>query len=214
MVQEKLNENGKTAIRNESRYDYLIVLGWDKGDLLVDESRVEVQAPRKGRPTGSLLATRGFATLLFILHPDFQESYSFSVPVAEPGSELLRIDFLPRTGVRTPSTMELKGREYPIEWEGSAWVQPATAEVLRIEAHWKDPPEALGLKSLHADVRYGSVALKGALPYWLPLAATIELQTQHQSWRNQHTFTKYRLFSVDVKDELEAPRSNGNTKDK
>ena len=47
LVQEKLNENGKAALRSESQYDYLIVLGWDKGDLLVDESRVEVAAPRK-----------------------------------------------------------------------------------------------------------------------------------------------------------------------
>jgi hypothetical protein len=205
LVQERLNEKGKTALRSESRYDYLIVLGWDKGELLVDESRVEVEAPRKGRPTGSLLATRGFATLMFILHPDFQQSYSFAPPVQEP-SGLMRIDFLPRIGTRSPGALELKGREYPILWEGSAWIDPATASVTRIEASWKEPPEALGLQSLKSDVSYGPIELRAKQAYWLPTSARVSLQSLHQTWRNEHRFTKYRLFSVDVKDEVEVPK--------
>ncbi|MEO5923698.1 MAG: hypothetical protein ABIR70_07735 [Bryobacteraceae bacterium] len=205
LVQEKLNEKGKTAIRSYSRYDYLIVLGWNKGELLVDESRVEVEAPRKGKPSGSLLATRGFATLMFILHPDFQESYSFALPVQEP-SGLMRIDFLPRSGARSPGALELKGREYPILWEGSAWIDPATASVTRIEAAWKEPPEAIGLQSLKSDVSYGPVELRAKQAYWLPTSAKVSLQSLHQTWRNEHRFTKYRLFSVDVKDEVEVPK--------
>jgi hypothetical protein len=201
LSQEKLNEKGKTAIRTESRYDYLIVMGWDKGDLLVDESRVEIEAPRKGRPTGSLLATRGFATLLLILHPDFQSSYAFSAPVEE-SPRLLRIDFLPRLGARSPAAMELKGREYPIMWEGSAWIDPATNAVVRMETRWKDPPEALGLVSLHSDVHYEPYDLRSGQAYWLPQSAVIELKTLHQSWRNEHRFAKYKLFSVDVRDEV------------
>lgn len=206
MVQEKLNEKGKPALHSESRYDYLIVLGWDKGDLLVDESRVEVDAPRKGRPTGSLLATRGFATLLFILHPDFRSSYAFSPAVPEPGSNLVRVDFLPRPGARSPGVMELKGREYPITWEGSAWIDPGTAAVVRISASWKEPPQALGLQRLASDVHYGAVQLGAGDAYWLPQSAKIELATQHQSWRNEHRFTNYHRFSVDVKEEVSGPR--------
>jgi hypothetical protein len=209
LSQEKLNEKGKTAIRTDSRYDYLIVMGWDKGNLLVDESRVEVAAPRKGRPTGSLLATRGFATLLLILHPDFQSSYTFSTPVEEPSTHLMRIDFLPRPGGRSPGAMELKGREYPIEWEGSAWMDPATAAVVRMETRWKEPPAALGLVSLHSDVHYAPFDLRQGQTYWLPNSATIELKTLHQSWKNEHRFAKYRLFSVDVKDEVGGVREVG-----
>jgi hypothetical protein len=181
-------------------------MGWDKGDLLVDESRVEVAAPRKGRPTGSLLATRGFATMLLIFHPEFQSSYTFSAPVDDTNSTLQRIDFLPRPGMRSPGAMELKGHEHPILWEGSAWVDPATAAVVRIDARWKEPPEALGLVSLHSDVRYSPVNLRAGENYWLPEAATIELKTLHQGWKNEHRFTKYQLFSVDVKDEVNGVR--------
>jgi hypothetical protein len=206
LMQEKLDEKGKPTLRNQSHYDYLIALSWDRGELLVDESRVENDPPRKRRPEGSLLATRGFATLMFILHPDFQSSYAFTAPVEEPGASALRVDFLPRPGARSPAVLELKGREYPIPWEGSAWIDPVTAAVTRIEARWKEPPEALGLKSLESDVRYGSEVLRGGQSYWLPQAAHVSLQSRHQTWRNEHRFTKYRLFSVDVKDEVEQPK--------
>lgn len=201
LTQEKLNEKGKAVLRSNSRYDYLILLGWDGDQLLVDESRVEIDPPQKRRPVGSLLATRGFATLLLILHPDFQPSYSFSIAAPEPGSNLVQVGFLPRNGGRSPGAMELNGREYPIAWEGSAWIDPVTAAVVRIQAHWKEPPTELGLQALESDVHYSVVDLRGR-SYWLPAAASIELRTEHQAWRNVHEFQDYRSFSVEVEDNL------------
>ncbi len=202
LLQEKRNEKGKVVLRSNSRYDYLILLGWNGDQLLVDESRVEIDPPQKRRQAGSLLATRGFATLLLILHPEFQPGYSFSVEQeAEPDANLVRVDFLPRNGGRTPGAMELKGREYPITWEGSAWIDPATAAVVRIQARWKEPPVDLGLQALESDVDYAAVDLRGR-SYWLPATARIELRTEHQAWRNVHEFHDYRSFSVDVDDNL------------
>jgi len=206
LLQEKLNDKGKTLLRNSSKYDYLILLGWDAGQLWVDESRVEVDPPRKGRPTGSLLATRGFATLLLIFHPEFQPSYAFSLPVAEAETNLTRIDFTARQGGRSPGSLELKGREYPIAWEGSAWVDTSTAVIVRIQAKWKEPPKDLGLESLSSDVRYSAVELRKGTSNWLPQSALIELHTPHQGWRNLHEFSKYRSFSVEVEDKVGAQR--------
>lgn len=195
--QEKLNEDGKVVLRSSSRYDSLTLLHWDGDQLLADESRVEIDPPRKNKPNGSLLATRGFSTLMLILHPTFRSSYSFSLP--EEDAALVRVRFVPRTGGRSPGAMELKGREYPIEWEGTAWIDPATAAVVRVEARWKNPPEAMGLRTLESDVRYAPVSIRGRT-YWLPQTARVELRTAHQSWRNIHEFTRYKSFDVDVED--------------
>jgi len=202
LSQEKFNEKGKAVLRNSSRYDYLILLGWDRGELWVDESRVEVGAPRQARPGSSLLATRGFATLLLILHPEFQASYAFDLPVPDKDPSVARIDFTPRVGARSPGALELKGREYPIAWEGSAWVNLTTASIVRIEARWKEPPKELGLERLSSDVRYAPVELRTGAARWLPQSATVEVSTPHQSWRNHHEFTQYRSFSVQVEDKL------------
>ncbi len=207
LVQEKLTEKGKTALSSRSSYDYLISLRWNGNDLLVDESRLEQGKPQKRRAEGSLLATRGFATLLLVLHPEFQPSYSFSFLPDENSSSggLARIGFVPRGGARSPGALELKGREYPIAWEGTAWIDRASGTVARIQAHWRDPAEEIGLETLSSDVRYGPIVLRDQ-KYWLPETAQIEVKTRHQHWRNVHQFTRYRLFSVEADSKVEQPK--------
>jgi hypothetical protein len=204
LTQEKLNEKGKTVLSSRSTYDYLISLNWDKGQLLVDESRLEVGPPQKKRPESALLATRGFATLLLIFHPEFHGSYHFTFLPEEDvsGRKLSPVNFLPLNGARSPGVMELKGHEYPIAWEGTAWIDRSTASVVRIQAHWKEPAAELGLETLLSDVHYAAVPLHGERAYWLPDSALIEVKTQHQHWRNSHQFEHYKLFSVEADSEL------------
>ncbi len=204
LTQEKLDEKGKSVLSSRSTYDYLISLNWDKGELLVDESRLEVGPPQKKRPESALLATRGFATLLLIFHPEFQTSYHFTILPEEDvaGRKLTPVSFLPLNGARSPGVMELKGRDYPIAWEGTAWIDPSTASVVRIQAHWKEPAGELGLETLSSDVHYAAVPLHGNRAYWLPDSALIEVKTKHQHWRNSHQFEHYKLFSVDADSEL------------
>lgn len=206
LTQEKLNEKGKALLSSRSTYDYLISLNWDKGQLLVDESRLEVGPPQKKRPESALLATRGFATLLLIFHPEFQSSYHFAFLAEEnvAGRKLSPVSFLPLNGTRSPGVMELKGREYPIAWEGTAWIDPSTASIVRIQAHWKEPAPELGLEMLSSDVHYAAVPLHGERAYWLPETALIEVKTQHQHWRNSHQFEHYKLFSVEAASELKS----------
>ena len=203
LTQEKFNEKGKAVLSSRSTYDYLISLNWDKGELLVDESRLEVGPPQKKRPDSALLATRGFATLLLIFHPQFQSSYHYAFLSEEEdgGRKLSRVQFLPLNRARSPGVMELKGHEYPIAWEGTAWIDPSTASVVRIQAHWKEPAEELGLETLSSDVHYAAVPLRNRT-YWLPEAALIEVKTKHQHWRNSHQFEHYKLFSVEADSEL------------
>ncbi len=204
LAQEKFNEKGKTLLRSQSDYDYLISMRWSGGELLVDESRAETSAPARKAPQGSLLATRGFATLLLILHPEFQSSYFFS-PQAEAeieGRKLVPVTFVPRTGGKSPGALDLKGREYPIAWEGTAWIEPASGMVARIEAHWREPAEEIGLETLSTDVRYAPVSLR-AKTYWLPQSAQIEVKTRHQHWRNLHRFAAYKLFAVETETKIE-----------
>jgi hypothetical protein len=205
LTQEKLNEKEKVVLNSRATYDYLISLRWNGNDLLVDESRLETRQQQKKRPVGSLLATRGFATLLLILHPEFQSSYYWTFFPEEDasGRRLARLSFEPRASGRSPGALELKGREYPIAWEGNAWIDPATGTVLRIQAHWKEPAQELGIEALSSDVRYAPVTLRNAQTYWLPESALIEVKTPRQHWRNVHKFNQYRLFTVESDTKLE-----------
>jgi hypothetical protein len=66
--------------------------------------------------------------------------------------------------------------------------------------------EDIGLARMNADVRYGPVTFaKPEETFWLPLLATIDVETRRQRWRNTHTFNRYRRFSVDTKVDVAAP---------
>jgi hypothetical protein len=201
VLQEKLDPKGKVILNNRTTYDYLITVRSDSGGMLVDESRLATGQGSKKAPQGILLTTQGFATLLTIFHPQFQPSYSFKIEGEEEtaGRKLVRVAFVPRNGAPSPAILAIKGRDYPIAWEGTAWIELQSASITRLEARWKDPAEDLGLQSLSSEVQYVPISFRGQnQPYWLPTMAKIDVQTRHQHWRNTHQFSKHRLFNVET----------------
>lgn len=199
--QSRLGAKGSVVARSRSEFDYLMLTRWDGDELEVEESRLPaIKKPQK-RPDKPLLATRGFATLLLILHPVFQPSYEFTALADErlDGRTLARVGFAHRRGARSPALLELRGRSYPIEWQGVAWLDADSGAVVRIEAAWREPAAELGLQTLASDARYAPVTFHGSgEPCWLPRTAAIEVKTQRQHWRNIHRFDKYRVFAVDT----------------
>lgn len=206
LLQERLNQKGKVAFNSKSSYDYLISMRWDKGGMLVDESRLPVGQQQKKAPKSSLLVTQGFAALLMIFHPEFQPDYAFTLEgeQKEGNTVVERVAFIPRKGSPSPAALSLKDRTYPIAWEGEAWIDPQRAIITRIDAHWKDPAEEVGLRSLSSEVVYAPISFRGSSQsMWLPEKARIEVKTAHQEWRNTHVFTNYRQFSVKTEDKIE-----------
>ena len=201
--QQKLSPNGKPMVRQQTDFDYLAILQLTGNDLIVDESRTMVRAPKSENKL-PMLITNGFSTFALIFHPFYQGAYEFSAPenAVLDGKDVWKIQFRHVHGARSPSVLKLRQREYPVEWQGTAWIEPASGAVVRISAALMGSMEDMGLKSMTADVRYTHFDFKGEGTHWLPSAAVIEVETPHQHWRNTHTFNNYKRFSVDVKSEV------------
>lgn len=199
--QEKLSPVGKPIFRQESSFDYIAILQLTGSDVVVDESRSVLHQPGKESRL-PLLITNGFPTFALIFHPFYQGAFEYGAPelVTADGRELLAVKFRHVEGARSPSVLKLRQREYPVDWQGTAWIEAGSGAVVRVRAELGKSMENVGLKTLRADVRYAPVDFKeepGA--HWLPSIATIEVETPRQRWRNLHTFAGYKLFSVDVK---------------
>jgi len=208
VLQTKVGASGKVLVQRSSTFDYLIMLQLAGDDLTVDESRLLQGQPKKGsnRP---LLSTSGFSTLVLIFHPYFQSSYQFSLVALEDinGRKLQEVRFEHIRGRRTPSVLQLRGRDYPLEWQGSAWIDPETGCVSRIHAGLKASLSDVGLRELWSDVRYVPVQFQSEKETaWLPEVAVIEADTEHQHWRNVHQFSRYRRFSVTTDSKTERPK--------
>jgi hypothetical protein len=212
--QTRLSRQGKTVYKQQSVFDYLVMIQFTPDDLLLDESRATIpQPPGKKKKTDeakvALAVTNGFPAFELIFHPLYQHSFEYSQPepVMVDGKPLVLVHFRHVHGTRSPSVLKLKSREYPVEWEGSAWLNPDTYEITRISASVQNSMAEIGLNALTADVRYAPIHFKeDPQAHLLPESATVEVETAHQHWKNTHTFAQYRHFSVDVKTEMGAPQ--------
>jgi hypothetical protein len=195
--QEKLRADGKVERKEESTFNYLILLSDDGGDLTLTESRIAVHEAKADKRNTPMLLSNGFATLFLVFHPAYIGSFHFtdSGPETLNGRVLEKIAFEHVSGMRSPAALALRGREYPLELSGTAWIDPATGDIARIEAGIGESLTDVGLKSLRSEIEFIPQKF-GAQNYWLPSLASVDVETPRQHWRNTHRFTDYKAFSV------------------
>ena len=198
VVETKVNLKDKTEERRRRTFDYLVLVDAGDGGLSLTESRVEQgKAKDTARP---LLASTGFATMMLILHPYYQNSFDFTDlgTTGQDGRTWRRLGFQFRSGRRSPSVLRAGAREYPLAWKGEVLLDEVTGQVASIHASLGSQLEEIGLESLEASVRYG--------PDWLPVEAIIDLKTRHQHWRNVHEFGSYKRFEVNTTEKREGAK--------
>ncbi len=202
VVQQKLNKNGRVEVTDQSNFDYLIMMQGDTDGFQMNESRIEnVSTKHKALP---LLVTNGFSTLMLIFHPYYRDSFRFETGPEQivNGRQLLSLHFAYLPGTRAPAALALRGREYALELEGTAWLDSTTGDVVSIEAALMRDMSDVGLHSLRVHVEYKLTNLgKEAGEMMLPSLAVIDVETPRQHWRNTHSFTNYRTFSTDSEQE-------------
>jgi len=200
LAQRELKDNGKINYQQDAYFDALMLVRRENGRLVADES-AEKERPSRGFETRPLLNTSGFSTLALIAHPFYEQSFQFSSLDDEvvSGRRLRLLHFQHVKGTDSPTALRLRGRNYPLELSGIVWLDPETGSVVRVVALLSESLDDIGLRSLNCDVQYAPVVLpETAGAFWLPESATIELRTPKQHWRNVHTYTNYRKYSVDV----------------
>lgn len=206
--QSKLGNKGRVVLTTESVFDYLALLQATDGELTVNESRLE-QSKTAARGNTSLLVSNGFSTLLMVFHPYYRSSFQFELlpEITLDGKVRRRIAFHHISGAASPSVLLLRGREYPLDLAGEAWIDAETGAIVRITAGLEAPLEDLGLRVFRSEVHYAPISFTGMNgAYWLPTSAIIEVQTPRQHWRNVHQFTNYQRFSVDTQSTIGGTR--------
>jgi hypothetical protein len=203
--QEKLGKDDKIELKEESSYDYLVILTNAGGELTLSESRLPLQQGKRDRKNTSMLISNGFATLFLVFHPYYAESFKFS-PAGEElmGGRLLeKVMFQHVPGMKSPAALALRGREYPLELSGAAWIDPDTGAIAKIVADIQDTLQDVGLKSLRSQITFAPLPFPDSKPvYWFPTQATVEVETPRQHWRNLHRFLEYKKFSVRTEEKV------------
>ena len=203
--QEKLGKDDKVELKEDSTYDYLVMLTNTAGDLNLSESRIPLREAKRDRKNTSMLLSNGFATLFLVFHPYYTGAFKFTLSREEVvgGRVLEKINFEHVLGMKSPAALALRGREYPLELAGTAWVDPQTGSIAKIEAGIGNTLADVGLKSLSSEVDFAPVPFADSKQvYWFPTQARVEVETPRQHWRNLHQFSAYKRFSVSTEEQV------------
>jgi hypothetical protein len=203
--QEKFSKDDKVELKEESTYDYMAILTNANGELNLSESRLPLHEAKRDRRNTSMLLSNGFATLFLVFHPYYAEAFKFSLDGQEviAGRTLNRVSFQHVLGMKSPAALALRGREYPLELSGTAWIDPESGSIARIEAGIQDTLQDVGLKSLHSEIVFAPLPFADSKTvYWFPTQATVDVQTPRQHWRNLHRFAEYKKFSVTTEEKV------------
>jgi hypothetical protein len=203
--QEKFGKDDKIVLKEDSTYDYLVILTNAGGELSLDESRLAVRQAKADKKNTSMLVSNGFATLFLVFHPYYTGSFQFTALEGEviDGKRFSKVAFQHVRGTRSVAALALRGKEYPLELSGYAWIDPQTGTIAKITASVENTMEDVGLKTLRSEVQYAPVPFKDSKDvYWFPSLATVEVETPRQHWRNTHSFSEYKKFSVSTEEQV------------
>src|SRR5258708_22886068 len=159
VTQEKLSPNGHVQTTERSSYDYLVMMEGNGDDFQLNESRLETKAgAHKSLP---MLVTNGFSTLLLVFHPYYSGAFEFEPGPEEAvnGTTAVTVHFKHIRGRRTLAALALRNREFPLELQGTAWLDKKTGQVLKMESTFIDDITDIGLRSLNVDVEDNHVHL-------------------------------------------------------
>jgi hypothetical protein len=201
VTQEKLGNKAKPIYQRQSAFDFLFFLDLHGNALSVEESRLAQKVPGKQKKPMDLplLTTNGFSTLALIFHPFYQGSFEFNrIEDAEvDGEKCAQVLFRHIPGTRSTAALFLNGREYPLDLQGTAWVDLKSGGIIKIAAGLMAPIPDLNLRTLSSNVSYAPVHFPSSSDvYWLPVQASVDVETKYQHWRNIHHFSDYKMFTV------------------
>jgi hypothetical protein len=204
VAQEKLGKKGNMEYVRKSIFDYLVLSDTQGDAISVEESRLEQGKSGKLKNI-PLMVANGLPMLLLVFHPYYEEDFQYHLQGEElaDGRKLVKIGFQHIPGMRSTTALRLRGKDYPLDLQGTAFIDPQTGTIHRIVAGIAGPMNDFNLKSLMMDVQYTPCEFPPAKGvYWLPSTATIDIHTELQHWRNIHQYSNYKRFTVATEEKV------------
>jgi len=200
VTQAVIGKNGRADYREESVFDYQLQANTNSGSLRLVESRDTRKAAFRDSAR-TLLITNGFTSMLLIIHPAYESSYTFE-PAGEEsidGATFAKINFKAIPGASSPAALQLRGQNYPIPLSGTIWIEQQTGSVAKLIATMDSSLSDLGLQGMRSEIHYATVHFHDPEEsYWMPVSAVIDVETARQHWRNIHRFAGYKRFRATI----------------
>jgi len=212
--QTQLDREGKARTARSMECNYVFVHRTINGHIQADEYRgnKEGQPLSPGKTEGGFMVTSGFVSSLMIFYPEFQAqtTYRYLGSQALAGEPTYVIAFAQKPDSPSPlgRFVLTLGNVTSLYLQGIAWISP-DHRVLRLRTDLLHPLEKISLSRETSEIDYRPYHfLSSPVSFLLPNRVTVSVEWGRKRLRNEHTFSKFQLFNVEVHEDS-APSLDG-----
>lgn len=162
----------------------------------------EYRTSRKDEPVQGSEAPhfQGFASL-WVLFSSFDQAESRFRYLGEQktdGHAVFVVGFAQIPGsIEFPAMIVTRRGSIPMLLQGIAWIDQADFRIVRLRADLLAPQPDFGYEKQTSDIQFGPAHIPAlGLELWLPRSVNVETEAQGQLWKEQHRYSKYRLYQA------------------
>ena len=215
--QEKSGHHHKAPATLDQEFQYLCFTptnAWGPG---FDEYRVDSSGARAS-PQGlydGFMLTSGFASASLSFHPAYQPQATFRYLGRQKvdGRDTYVIAFAQQpakarlNGVFTSGKIRMTTLS-----QGLAWVDSESYEIIRLRTDLLMPLWEVKLERATTEIAFGEVYFKGVSKGFLvPRQVTVTVDWNGRHLRNEHRYSEFKLFNVEVVDRPRKPKEPAET---
>ncbi len=212
VLMERFGTDGRVEASTRQEFNYMILVNSQQKLINFQEDR----ADNKGRSvnpkiTAGYILTSGYAGLCLVLHPSHHFGSGFRYlgrQTSNPSAQVIAFAQKPQVGdYLSAYTNKENMITTQLLMQGIVWVDPVSYQILRIRTELLYPDILASLMRQGTDIRFSEVHFD-AVPqsFWLPRDVTVTWKLSGRSYRNQHRYSDYKVFTVESYDKVGQPQ--------
>ena len=208
ILAQRLRLSGIIEASSHSSYHYLLLAHPnDIGTRFEEERTNDNNRPINFQRLVDYLVTSGFAGQCVFLHPSHQYGSRFRYlgrQPSEPRAHVIAFAQKPEVGdflnfingtVSTPALLQ-----------GLLWIEPDTCQIVRMRTDLLEPDLRNRVTRQTTESWFSEVHFDDpSQSFWLPRRVLVTIEYEQRIFRNQHSYSDYKLFSVSSLDKITRP---------
>ena len=197
------------ALHYDNKYNYVALAeaGAMKGRLREYRTNAKGEPVQPDAKTG--LSPSDSSPCPCNFHPDYQADSRFRYLGREEmeKQDTYVVAFAQRPQVaRQTASVQFLGQSGIVFMQGVAWIDPVSFRIIRLRTDIQQPESNVGLQKETTQVLYSEVSFaQSDKTLWLPREVTVTGQLKQYLFHNQHRYSDYRLFNVQVEQKQDKP---------
>jgi len=202
----RLGKKGETKDLMEENFQYLLLAKSEKWGVGLEEYRTDKHGDRtgsKGLDAGFML-TSGFASASLVFHPSYQSGASFRLLGRQTvaGHPCYVVAFAQRPEkAQMVERFNTDQESILVLFQGIAWIDSSSYKIVRLRSDLLSPQPTIRLERQTTEITYQPVQFRElASVIWLPSQVAVTVEWRGRTFRNSHTYSRFKLFNTEVKE--------------